>query len=237
MSVTVTKNLVPVISKAQYDDEATDFLSQFCPEALEKPMAVPIYEIARNKMGLTVLEHRLSEDFSVYGQMCFTGGIAEIYDKEEDEYREIKVGDGTMIIDPDTYELRNIGCTNNTVAHESYHWFRHRNYHILRSMLDGVQSVALRCPAEEQVERYHKKQSDEYWMERQANGIAPRILMPVQTVAQMYAWFMGKSSHNLFVDKGLMPAEKWVVEQMASFYKVSKQSAEIRLSELGYLRS
>lgn len=65
-------NLVPVISKAQFDDEATAFLMEFFPEALLSPMPIPISNIAKNRMGLTVLtDMRLSEDFSILGQMCF----------------------------------------------------------------------------------------------------------------------------------------------------------------------
>jgi hypothetical protein len=72
MAMSATNNLVPIIRRAQFDDEATTFLSKYCPEALETPMAVPIADIARNKMGLTIItDLRLSEDFSIFGQMCF----------------------------------------------------------------------------------------------------------------------------------------------------------------------
>lgn len=91
-------------------------------------MCVPIESIATEKMHLTVLEHRMSEDLSILGQICFTDGLTEIYDPEEDEYREILVKAGTMIIDPDTWIKRNLGTKRNTIAHECYHWHRHRSY-------------------------------------------------------------------------------------------------------------
>ncbi|MCL5058312.1 MAG: hypothetical protein M1130_10075 [Actinobacteria bacterium] len=235
MSSSITNNLVPVISKAKFDDEATAFLSKYCPEALETPMAVPIKDIARKKLGLTILEKRLTEDFSILGQMCFTGGLAEIYDRENDEYHEIKVKAGTMIIDPDTLLKRNLGCMNNTIAHESVHWVKHRNYHILQSVLDGKSAVAFRCPAEQKDERFKKEWADEDWMEWHANGIAPRILMPIQTVGSTFERLMTESQANPFIAANLMPPTRWVIEQLADFYKVSKQSAEIRLKELGHL--
>ena len=114
----VTNNLVPIIHKEQFEDEATSFLGKYYPEALQAPMALPILEIAKARMGLTVLTQSLTEDLRAFGQMCFTGGLAEIYDKDEDEYREIKIKGGTMIIDPDTFFQRNIGCLNNTIAHQ-----------------------------------------------------------------------------------------------------------------------
>jgi len=235
VSSNVSNNLVPVISKAEFDDEATAFLSRYCPEALETPMAVPIKEIAEKKMGLTILDRRLTEDFSVLGQMCFTGGLAEIYDRDEDEYREIKVRAGTMIIDPDTLLKRNLGSVNNTIAHESVHWVKHRNYHILQSVLDGRSAVAFRCPADPRGEAFKDEWTDDEWMEWHANGIAPRILMPKQTVGIVYENLMQESKSNPFIAAKLMPPTRWVIEQLAAFYKVSKQSAEIRLKELGHL--
>lgn len=227
-------SLVPVISKAQFDDEATEFLTKYCPEALEKPMPVPIMDIAKSKMGLTVItDMRLSEDFSIFGQMCFTSGLATVYDKDEDEYRDVKVKRGTMFVDPDTYFLRNLGCLNNTISHECYHWFKHRNYQILQTILDGKQSIACRCPSQDKDERFSKTWSDEDWMEWQANGIAPRILMPKQTVKTVVDKMIVESSKNPFIAAGLMPPSQWVVEQMANFYRVSKVSVGIRLSELG----
>lgn len=235
MRAKVKNNLVPVISKAEFDDEATTFLNQYCPEALAEPMAVPIVDITKNKMGLIIIEERLTEDFSIFGQMCFTSGLAEIYNRDEEEYREIHVKRGTMIIDPDTLFQRNQGCMNNTIAHESVHWFKHRNYHILQSVLDGRQSVAFRCPTNHVSEDLVNTWSDEDWMEWQANGIAPRILMPKQTVGLVFERLMKESKGNPFIAARLMPPTRWVIEQLADFYKVSKQSAEIRLRELGHL--
>lgn len=80
MAVLLDSN-APHISRNDFDKEAIEFLERYYPEALQSPMAVPILEIARKRMGLRVVERRLSEDFSVLGQMCFTSGIEEIYVK------------------------------------------------------------------------------------------------------------------------------------------------------------
>ncbi len=44
-------NLIPFIPPAEYDKVAEEFLSEYCPEALSHPMAVPIEKIAAD-MGL-----------------------------------------------------------------------------------------------------------------------------------------------------------------------------------------
>lgn len=237
MAKSVTNNLVPFIGKNEFDNEATAFLTRYCPEALDTPMAIPIRTIAEQKMGLTILESRLTEDFSIFGQMCFTGGVAEIYNRDEDEYREITVKQGTMIIDPDTLLQRNLGCMNNTITHESFHWFKHRNYHILQSVIDGKRSVAFRCPSKLKNENLKKVWTDEDWMEWQTNGIAPKILMPKQTVGAVFAHFTTACTSDPLVKAKLIPAARWIIEHVADFYNVSKQSAEIRLKELGHLPS
>jgi hypothetical protein len=112
----ITNDLVPRYAKTDFDDVATEFLAQYYPKALENPMPVPIRDVVMKKMGLRIREWHLTEDLSVYGQMCFTSGLVEIYLPETEEYREIKVRWGTMIIDPDTLNQRNIGCQNNTIA-------------------------------------------------------------------------------------------------------------------------
>ena len=47
--------LVPIISREQFEDEAEKFLTRYCPEALDKPMRVPIETIASD-MKLHVIE-------------------------------------------------------------------------------------------------------------------------------------------------------------------------------------
>jgi len=221
--------LVPVISKAQFDDVAREFLNEYFPQALEAPMRVPIVDIAKNKIGLKVItEYRLSEDFSIYGQICFTSGLATIYDRDEDEYRDLKVRRGTVFIDPDTLRERNIGCMHNTVAHECVHWYKHRNYYLYNNGKDVKRSIAFRCPTEEKDESFQRKWHNEDWMEWQANGIAPRILMPKEMFIRSADSFI-REGHELFDDS--LPFW-WVQNKLAELFDVSKQSAGIRMREL-----
>jgi hypothetical protein len=235
LTTNVLSSFVPHIRKADFDLEAESFLAEYCPEALLSPMSVPIEDIAANKLGLHIIEARLSEDFSILGQMCFTAGLAEIYLKDSEEYREIEVKAGTMIIDPDVERMRNIGSKRNTIAHECVHWTKHRGYHLAAEAIGNLCRVAYRCPTVPKDERYKSTWTDEDWMEWHATGIAPRILMPRKTVGIAYLDLLDKSQNNLFVKAKLKPAAHWIVEQMAALYQVSKQSATIRLIELGYL--
>jgi hypothetical protein len=145
--VAATGNIVPRLYPNQLDDEATDFLTRYCPEALKTPMAVPIEQIVTNEMGLTLMHNvRLTNDFSLFGQICFSAGTVRLFDLLGIVAKEVDVKRGTIIIDAYTFWERNIGCVNNTIAHEAYHWHRHRLYAALKSILHGEQLIACRCP-------------------------------------------------------------------------------------------
>ena len=59
--------LVPIISRTSFDDEATKFLEKYYPLALQEPVAVPIRAIAED-MGLTITEKELlSSELDVFG--------------------------------------------------------------------------------------------------------------------------------------------------------------------------
>ena len=227
-------NLTPHISKTEFDGEATAFLQKYYPEALQSPMEVPIIFVARHRMGLRIVERRLSEDFSILGQMCFTSGLAEIYDKDTDEYKEVKVRYGTMIIDPDTINKRNEGCKNNTVAHECFHWHKHRDYYISTSVRVKTKAVESRFSYEEKPESSQPQWTDEDWMEWHAREIAPRILMPIDTFCNVVERFIADYLDKPATHRKWHSLHRWVVNSLSEFYKVSKKSAEIRLEETGY---
>lgn len=156
---------VPHIWKSEFDSEATAFFNKYYPDVLKTPMCVPIEHIVTDVMHLTVLERHLSEDLSILGQMCFTDELTEIYNPANDEYRKIFVKAGTMIINPDTYAKRNLGSKRNTMAHESFHWHRHRAYHLMAARLAEEAKPAYRCPTEPKSEAFKTEWTDEDWME------------------------------------------------------------------------
>jgi len=231
----LTDNMVPILQKNEFDNVAIKFLEKYYPKCLETPMAIPIEEIATQIMGLQIRRMHLSEDLSILGQVFFSSGLAEIYKKDEDEYVFEQVEKGTMFVDPNVATERNIGSERNTIAHECVHWNIHRTYHSVQIMAGGEQAVAFRCPKEPPSEKFNSKWTDEDWMEWQANGIAPKILMPKSTFIQYV------STHTLFskmksgVEKGASLYQDLLIEDLADFFQVSKQSASIRLSELGLI--
>lgn len=139
---------------------------------------------------------------------------------------------GTILIDAYTYWQRNSGCVNNTIAHEVYHWHRHRLYAAIKHILKNERFIACRCPAEMVYPDEKEEWTDEQRMEWQANNLAPRILMPIQTftmkVDELYQKY-DYANNPLKIDVLICTAD-----ELAGFYGVSRQSALIRMTETGY---
>lgn len=101
-------------------------MSEFYPDALIAPVRVPIADIAEN-MGLNIIQGKcITDDFSIFGEICFSAGQVQVYDLFKSHQQSIDVKRGTILIDALTFWERNIGCVNNTIAHEVYHWYKHR---------------------------------------------------------------------------------------------------------------
>jgi len=228
----VSKNIVPILYKNDLDDEATNFLKKYFPDALEKPMAVPIADIAAN-IGLEIIQgKRITDNFSIFGEIYFSAGKATVYDLFKIVSNTIEVNRGTILVDAYTFWERNLGCVNNTIAHEVYHWYKHRMYAAIKNILRNEKTIACRCPSKIVYPGENEEWTDEQKMEWQANSVAPRILMPVETfrikVDELYKQYNYEDST---IKAAVVTC---IADELASFYHVSRQSALIRMKETGY---
>jgi len=233
----VDNNLVPYIKKDNLEHEATRFLEEYYPEALETPMPVPIMDIIRYNMGLGVrLGGLLSEKNGVFGQVCFSDiEVTQVCFKTGEEI-ERTAPRGTIIVDIRTLK-RNEGCVNNTLAHEAFHWYRHRVYGTIREMLYGEKYIACRRKKNisySNAQYVPKRWTDEERIEWQANSIAPRILMPLKTfkmkIEELYDQYDYHNQTPVDNDNTLII----IIIELSRFFQVSKQSAKIRMIDLGY---
>jgi hypothetical protein len=232
-------NIVPIIGWKHLDEEATEFLKKYCSEALTTPIPVPIEEIVRKRMKLDlIIGGRLTDNLSIFGQICFSAGKVQLYDSLTAEQKTRDVKRGTIVVDIATYYERNLGCVNNTIAHEAFHWHKHRVYASVRSLTTGEKFIQQRCATKAST-AYGSEESkdftDEERMEWQANHVAPRILMPRSTaeakIAELYE-FYDLTNITDSETKGFVT--ECIIADLADFYKVSKQAAKIRMSELGF---
>ncbi len=213
-------NLIPFIPPSEYDRVAEQFLEEYCPEALKRPMAVPIENIAAD-MGLKVQYVCLSEEADIYGATIFTDGALEIYDPEDGLYDTKVFKRKTVLIDPEAVKKTNVGCKHNTLAHECVHWYKHRLYYKMQKFTAPRMARFCKCS----VNQLPYATEDENIMEGQAIGIAPRILMPKATFIE------AASQYDIVYGK-----DNWqAIYGLADLFDVSKQSVMIRLEECNLL--
>ena len=233
----VDKNFVPIIRREDFDAEAERILQKLYPQALAAPIPVPIDRIAES-IGLKIIDtEKLSRGLDVFGEICFSDGFVKVYDAKQDAYRDMAIKRGTMLIDPKTYYLHNFGCVYNTIAHELFHWERHRVYAAISSILAKRQTITQRCPTVPKDKKVHEGlMSGEDCMEWQANGVAPKILMPKEPTARKMKELAVKYGYKPGLSDG---AEKLkaIICELSKFYMVSKQAAKIRMIELGYFEA
>jgi hypothetical protein len=231
-SDSLTDDLVPVIAKEQFDSIAEAFLRD-CGfgEAINTPMPIPVREVAA-KMGLTIKETRLSRYFTIFGEIVFGDCDIEVYDREARAYKPLPVGRGTILVDPDVYFMRCLGCWNNTVIHECVHWYKHKKYHELAGMYD-VDAIRISCQVEERSRGRKKEWTPSDWMEWQANGIAPRILMPRPATTKKIEELIAKNE-ILYGKEDRLSVMEGVLAELTDFYGVSRLAAKLRMLDLGY---
>jgi Zn-dependent peptidase ImmA (M78 family) len=226
--------LVPTnVYSETYDEVASDFLTHYgCAQYLTTPMPVPIFDIARKRVGLAVkTSQQLSPNCDILGTIAFYDGDVEVYDPGTKNYISYAVNRGTVLID---CTIDNLGRANNTMAHECVHWHIHRQYFaLLRKRSDGG-GIAFRCPV--RISDGDAATQDEERMEKQARGVAPRILMPKVATKKKLQGIFDVRGYRDGIDNRLAVLTE-IVDELAAFFHVSKQSAKYRMVDLGFLSS
>jgi len=226
----LTDQLVPVISKDMFDEEAEDFLRIYYPVALEKPMALPVKEVVAI-MGLDVREIHITRNGAIFGKIFFANCETEYFDTTTRTHRLMNVTKGTLFVDPKVYFMRNVGSMNNTIIHECIHWHKHRKFHELVKLYNkNAQLISCRV---NESRRNKKTWTPIDWMEWQANGIAPRILMPASTTRLKIEELLEKN-RKILPDAKYTDLLESVMFELAAFFQVSNISAKIRMIDLGY---
>lgn len=225
----MSDSLVPIISKDNLEYEAENFLRRNYIEALLQPMWVDPDELAR-RMSLTIKRQRITEDLSVFGQIYFSECDATFYDEDSKSTFQETVQPRTIVVDPEVAFQRNLGAFNNTIVHECVHWDIHKKAFALEQLFNADASQ-IKCKVVGGIVGLDKEATK--WMEWQANALAPRIQMPLGPFMRKASEYIRKYSDLLGVFElcELMP---FVIEELATFYMVSRTAAKIRMIDAGY---
>lgn len=226
----LSKHLVPYVYAKDLDKEAEKFLKKYYPRALESPMRIPVKEVVEN-MGLNLKILHITKNCNVFGRIFFSDTETVVYDEETEEYKEVTVEAGTMLVDPKVFFMRNIGCVNNTIIHECVHWDRHSKFFELQKLFNkNLNSIS--CHVVEG-ERPEEKRNALQWMEWQANALAPKILMPAEMTKRKIEELLIRY-HVEFSRLNEADIMQMVLTELSDFFGVSLQAAKLRAVDLGY---
>lgn len=198
---------------------ARNIIAQYDPNLLQKPCAIPVEDIIEQVYNLSLEYQYIRNNGRILGETIFEDTTVAIYEQKDGEgYKLIPVKAGTIIIDASLLHKRSIGRFRFTCAHELAHWVIDRHYFAQL----GQTAVAMTSETAKDMAKKSFKSSDVSDMiERQANRMASRLLMPKCTLKM--AFYRAKTDAKI-LDK---------VSYLAGLYSVSKQAMRIRLEELG----
>lgn len=195
------------------ETEADLFLDRFYPVAKNTVCPVPLQRIAEEMKLHIFTGFKIVDQDDSLGVTAFKTERINVID-EETGVQEIKsFPRGSIIIDADTIWERGFGSFNFTLAHEIYHWYRHRVHMAFMDIMGK--------PSD-----YHTTKGQ---LESHANGVGARILMPRESVTKKYTeTFAALNDSEDEVD-----AYELAVAECAAFFGTSKTAMKKRLYEIG----
>ena len=226
----LTDTLIPYTSPSSFDDRAEEILKKYYPESLEKPRIVDPMILAQ-RVGLSLLFHGIAPDGSAFGKLFFADTEDELYDSINDRLVSREMKEGTVVVDPSNFFFRNLGSVNFTIAHEVVHWLLHKKVFMLEKLYNP-DARQIQCQVYGGV-RGDAVRSETEVMEWQANKLAPRLLMPRSTfrakVNELIAHYK-----RIYDTQELIEIIEPVIEDLATFFGVSRTAAKIRMIDVGF---
>lgn len=223
-----------IIGKNRLDDYAKKYLNEHCKEALIEPMPLPVEKIIENA-GLTIKTASLSSNLDIFGCCMLLDGYVETYDKETQEMQETFYPAGTILFDPDSEWAYGEGAKRNTLIHEALHWEKDKKYFQVLELRNKAESEKLYPIMCRQSGMYYEppegkktKANQIKWLEWQAHRLAPRVLMPFDMFKQKALAII-----DSWTESDINPSCDLLIEELSSFFIVSRTSVKYRLIEVG----
>ena len=186
---------------------ARRIINSYDPSLLHTPTLIPVESILEQVYGLTLEFQCIRKNGRILGETVFENTMIPIYERRGSEgYKLIPVKAGTVIIDVSLINQRSAGRFRYTCAHELAHWVIDKNYFTELSLTAAMT-------------RNMRSSETDMAIERQADRLACRILMPRNMVKKAYH---ANRNNN-------------VIETLSDLFGVSRQAMKIRLKELKLL--
>lgn len=222
-------NLVPIIHHSDYEKYATEILNKYYPEAFVDDKTIDATILA-TRMGLNIIRRRIAKNKSIFGQIYYDDTSVKLFNDEINDYEIVSIPANTIIIDKTANSAYSYGCENITIAHECVHAYLHRKAFKFNRLFNDKLSTLISCTIKGEIK--HIDASDDFsFIESQANGIAPCLLLPKEKLTRMY-----KKQLEAFINIGdsRFDAINVTIQELASRLCVTNYAIKKRLFDIGF---
>lgn len=245
--------LIPYTGAELLEMESDIFLSLYYPEALKTPQIVNGLTLS-SRMGLSVQYLNLVDSPDVRGQIYFERQPLEILSADGKRV-SISIPANTIVVNlagPSSHSgAMAREKANDTIVHECFHAYRHRLFYLgqrlynnsLRCLSCNIRTQSSSSAMDLNIALLNNMNPDRAsaaadrlsvknpvdWVEWQANRVTPRIRMPAQSFSRKAEELMQKHIRLAETER----LER-TISELAAIYGVSKQSAKLRMVELGW---
>ena len=231
ISYQLNYNLLPKDKTFPMQEDADELLKQYyTQEEINSFTNVPVRDLV-DRMGLKIEErYRLTpSELTQQGTCCMSDETVTLYDADTGEPVKVKLKAGTILIDVRNIRANKHKQVNFTIAHELYHWLRHRYYVYLRREVTGDVSYHLVCKFGNS---FVWKDDDER-AEVQANKFAGSLLLchrnlliKLQNEVMNSGYYTTSDDRQKLIDK--------VLNKLSDYYQVSTMTLAIRYEATGH---
>ncbi len=228
--------LVPIIRNNELENVATQLLSKYYPEALEKPMRLDVKLLA-SRMGFEIQYATITKNHSILGQFYFDDENALVYNATADSFTRRAIRANTMLIDLEAATIHGIPHDADTITHECIHgYLDYFAYRLQKAYNEDMNCLS--CSRE--IVSDGEEGKPMRVIEARTAKLTPRVRMPaLQTKMKIDELLVRHSidiRHALQNERQARSMEN-VITELAAFYGVSKKAAKLRMMELGYERA
>ena len=225
--VPLTEYLIPILDEEALEMEAEDMLRLYYPEAFLQPVPVDGKLLAK-RMGLTITEAAFPPEQQLMGQAVFQDGSIETVDAEGNRHFR-KVRPNMILLN--SAGGMNTQQRNDTMIHECIHHYEHDLFAWGQSLYSR-DIYGINLPVIEGAFTL-EGQSPMYWAETQARLMTYRVKMnrlqtdrKIRELSEALLTRYPSTEYGRHLER--------VIQQLAVFYRTSKQCARKRMLELGY---
>lgn len=223
-SKVITNDLLYKINSNEYQRYANEILDKYLHYDYVNGNKIDPMKLAK-EMGLNVIKRSITKDKSIFGQIYFEDCNVELYNSESNCSENVSIKANTILVDSETAYLVSYGSENLTISHECVHWYLHRKaFKLARILNDSLKMI--QCKVSGGIKGMENMDKQK-WMEIQANGIAPYILMPDKVIDNCIS--DNKKWVNLLGNNNELSLAHASVSSIASNLSVTIYAAKRRL--------